>query len=592
MCNIAGYVGSRRAAPIIMEMLRREEGFAGGYYSGLATMQGGKIFFEKLTGDTACLIKNKPALACQGNIGIAHSRSKSGGGDEWAHPFLGLRDGEARIAYVANGSLGCFAERLGEFSDLTLRLAEEGYTFLSRTFGVETKRYPTLADGSAVHMSDTMCQLILRNLASGMDSVAAMEAAFCEMPSEIVGLLLNLTEPDSIAFSRINMPMFLAFADHGAYLASTPLAFPDDAGEPILLPAGSSGRVFADRFEAVKYQNRPASIAPIDTALIAKAYAKIREVLSTAEKTFSELCREVAPLFEQSDCQPKAALTYQILYALKRENALVITEKRVPGARNDLDAPKLYMSIMTLKSILKGKKLSVFGASMCTYDGYSNNTEHNPTIGDNKQYYGTPESENVKCRDLTVGETFWGRLIDKYSMTLCVNNSWSGSKILDDNPAAAGWNTRPTELHRPDGTEPDLIVSFMGNNDFTKERPAGEITDDLFTRAEAEGFVPTTFAEGYAVMLSKIVKRYPNAKVFLFNMAWRTEEKSELLIKYNDIIEKCAAHYGAYIVRLTESRMSRTDYAKYTCDGKLHPNSEGMAIWAELIEDAFKVCFD
>lgn len=345
MCNIAGYVGSRRAAPIIMEMLRREEGFAGGYYSGLATMCEGKIFSEKLTGDVTRLVSATRALECEGNIGIAHSRSKSGGGDEWAHPFIGLRDGEARVAYVANGSLGCFAERLPEFSDLTLHLAEDGYTYFSRTFGVETKRYPTLADGSAVHMSDTMCQLILRNLVSGMDSVAAMEAAFCEMPSEIVGLLLNLSEPDSIAFSRINMPMFLAFAEHGAYLASTPLAFPEDAGEPILLHAGSSGRVFADRFESVKYQNRPASIAPIDSALIAKAYAKIHEVLSTAEKSFSELCREIAPLFEKSDCQPKAALTYQILYALKRENALVITEKRVPGAREDLDAPKLYMSL-------------------------------------------------------------------------------------------------------------------------------------------------------------------------------------------------------------------------------------------------------
>ena len=592
MCNIAGYVGSRRAAPIIMEMLRREEGFAGGYYSGLATMCEGKIFSEKLTGDVTRLVGTTHAIECPGNIGIAHSRSRSGGGDEWAHPFIGLRDGEARIAYVANGSLGCFAERLSEFSDLTLHLAEEGYTYLSRTFDVETKRYPTLADGSAVHMSDTMCQLILRNLVSGMDSVAAMEAAFCEMPSEIVGLLLNLSEPDSIAFSRINMPMFLAFAEHGAYLASTPLAFPDDAGEPILLPAGSSGRVFSDRFEAAKYPKRPASIAPIDAALIAKAYAKVREVLSTTEKTFSELCREVAPLFPKADCKPTAALTYQILYALKRENALIITEKRVPGAREDLDAPKLYMQINDmLYNILKGKKLSVFGASMCTYDGYSNNTEHNPTIGENKQYYGTPESENVKCRELKVNETFWGILLEKYEMELCVNNSWSGSKILDDNPAAAGWRTRPTELHRPDGTEPDLIVSFMGNNDFTKERPAGEVTDDLFTRAEAEGFIPSTFAEGYAVMLRKITKRYPNAKVFLFNMAWRTEEKSELLVKYNEIIETCAAHYGAYIVRLTESRMSRTNYAKYTCDGKLHPSAEGMKIWAELIEDALKECY-
>ena len=245
----------------------------------------------------------------------------------------------------------------------------------------------------------------------------------------------------------------------------------------------------------------------------------------------------------------------------------------------------------TLFDILKEKKLSVFGASMCTYDGYSNNVEHNPTIGQNKQYYGRADSENVKCRDLAVNETFWGILLQKYEMELCVNNSWSGSKILDDNLAAAGWNTRPTELHRPGGSEPEIILSFMGNNDFTKERPAGEVTDDLFDRVAAEDFVPENFAEGYAVMLHKVSTRYPEAKVFLFNMAWRTEEKSELLIKYNEIIEKCAAHYGAFIVRLTESRMSRLDYAKYTCDGKLHPNAEGMAIWAELIEDAMKICY-
>ena len=246
----------------------------------------------------------------------------------------------------------------------------------------------------------------------------------------------------------------------------------------------------------------------------------------------------------------------------------------------------------TLFDILKGKKLSVFGASMCTYDGYSNNVEHNPTIGENKQYYGRADSENVKCRDLAVNETFWGILLQKYGMELCVNNSWSGSKILDDNLAAAGWNTRPRELHRPDGSEPDIILSFMGNNDFTKERPAGEVTDDLFDRVAAEDFVPENFAEGYAVMLHKVTTRYPDAKLFLFNMAWRTEEKGELLIKYNEIIEKCAEHYGAFVVRLTESRMSRLDYAKYTCDGKLHPNAEGMTIWAELIEDAMKICYN
>ena len=345
MCNIAGYVGARPAAPIIMEMLRREEGFAGGYYSGLATMLGGKIFSEKLTGDVTRLVGTTRALDCPGNIGIAHSRSKSGGGDEWAHPFIGIRGGKAVTAYVANGSIGCFADRIDEFSRLSAALDAAGYEFTSRNYEVETRKYPTLADGVAVHMSDSMCQLILRNIDDGMESVSAMESAFCEMPSEIVGLLLSLNEPDSITYSRINMPMFLAFAEHGAYLASTPLAFPEDAGEPLLLPAGSSGRVFANRFESVNYKKRPASIAPIDDALLSKAYMKACEVLAQSEKSFSELCREIAPLFEKADCKPTAALMYRILCALAKEGKLSITEKRVGGARADLDAPKIYVSL-------------------------------------------------------------------------------------------------------------------------------------------------------------------------------------------------------------------------------------------------------
>ena len=141
------------------------------------------------------------------------------------------------------------------------------------------------------------------------------------------------------------MPMFLAFADHGAYLSSTPLAFPADAGEPMLLPAGSSGRVFADRFESVNYKKRPASVAPIDAALFAKAYLKACEVLAQSEKSFSELCREIAPLFGKADCKPTAALTYQILYALSKDKSLHINEKRVSGVTDDLDAPKIYLNI-------------------------------------------------------------------------------------------------------------------------------------------------------------------------------------------------------------------------------------------------------
>lgn len=391
-------------------------------------------------------------------------------------------------------------------------------------------------------------------------------------------------------FPIISASFFAIFAAHAIYLFIEKSKMLGTA----LIPNGN-GDVYVKHESAFPYIIAAALIA---LTLIVLSLRAIRpnlplDIISAATVSFSCL------LFLFTELQLPLYLMLRYVYGLiSFDPSQLNTLKAISVVLVMIAELVAFVAVIiyterkeTLFDILKGKKLSVFGASMCTYDGYSNNVEHNPTIGENKQYYGNAESENVKCRDLAVNETFWGILLQKYGMELCVNNSWSGSKILDDNLAAAGWNTRPRELHRPGGSEPEIILSFMGNNDFTKERPAGEVTDDLFDRVAAEDFVPENFAEGYAVMLHKVTTRYPDAKIFLFNMAWRTEEKSELLIKYNEIIEKCAAHYGAFIVRLTESRMSRLDYAKYTCDGKLHPNAEGMAIWAELIEDAMKICY-
>lgn len=244
--------------------------------------------------------------------------------------------------------------------------------------------------------------------------------------------------------------------------------------------------------------------------------------------------------------------------------------------------------------------MSVFGASMCTYDGYSNNTDANSTIGSNAQFYGNSESANVSNKTLNVEDTFWMQLINQFDMNLLVNNSWSGSKILDTNTNAAGYNTRPTQLHADAGTNaginPDVIVSFMGNNDFTSGTIAGTVTEDLFSTIESyvdngTNYVPQNIAEGYIMMVYKMVKAYPNAKIFIFNMAMRTGTASTLLLQYNEVIDKVTSHYGCYVVDLTNSIMSGTDYSHYTIGDNLHPNAEGMDIWTNLVIDAFKNCY-
>ena len=338
MCNIAGYVGERPAAPILLEMIAAQEGFAGGYYTGIATMHEGKIYYAKLTGDTERLINNTEAASLPGNIGIIHSRSKAGGGDEWAHPFVGLRGGEITTAYVANGSRGCFAVQSEQFDKLTQDLDDGGYKMLSRA-KCDSTRYPKLADGMAVHMSDVMCQLILRRMNSGSVEHKAMAEAFCEMPNEIVGLLLSLDSPDAIVWSRINMPMFVAFAEHGAYLSSTPIAMPADASEATLLSACSSGCVCRDGFTATKFEKAPAKVASIDAATVTAAYDKVCSELGGGATKFSALSKSIKPLFEAADCVPAAALTYTVLYSLKKQGKLQIDTVRVDGAAEGIDAP-------------------------------------------------------------------------------------------------------------------------------------------------------------------------------------------------------------------------------------------------------------
>lgn len=344
MCNIAGYVGTKPAAPILIDMLRREEGFCGGYFTGIATLHEGKIYYAKLTGDLQHLVDHTNAADLPGTIGIIHSRSNAGGGDEWAHPFVGTLNGETTLAYVANGAQGYFASRSAEVSTLTEQLLKDGYTLALRK---KTDRdvYAALPDGSIAHTSDVMCQLILRNMKNGADATTAMADAFCELPGEIVGLLLSLTTPDCISWSRISRPMSLSFTTHGAYLATTAMAFPEDAGEPQLLPACSAGRVYSNRFSVTPYQHSPARIAPIHAQIRHHAYEIICAELKNGPKIFVDLAQAIKPLFEEADCLPVAALVYDILYGLKKCGTLKIEPRRIPGARADLDAPKFFMSI-------------------------------------------------------------------------------------------------------------------------------------------------------------------------------------------------------------------------------------------------------
>ena len=343
MCNIAGYVGTRRAAPILLDMIKREEGLDGGFYTGIATIHEGKIFYTKLTGDTQKLIEDTQAASLPGNIGIIHSRTPSGGGDEWAQPFVSLKAGEVVSAYVANGGMGYFAGLKKERNDITQEIYEDGYELLSKVV-MDSQKYPSLPDGTHVHSSDVVCQLIQRRIDRGQCVEDAMSDVNMDMPCEHVGVMLSLENTKGIYWSRFNMPMMLSFSDHGAYIASTAIAFPDDGRETMILPACTSGCVYQDKVEMRPFKKLPATVAPINARVRAEAYFKIIEELKGGNKIFPEIEESILPLFDEANCAQAAALAYDILYDVKKQGRLEIMTGYVPGVFEGLKAPKFYLS--------------------------------------------------------------------------------------------------------------------------------------------------------------------------------------------------------------------------------------------------------
>lgn len=342
MCNIAGYVGERAAAPILIEMMRREEGFDAGFYTGIATIDNGRIHYRKVTGDLDTLLKKTDAASLPGSIGIIHSRTKSGGPDEWSHPFVssGKYSDEPTLAYVANGYSGMFRDRDPEYNLLAEGLLSEGYRMDSE-IEMPDGIYNRLSNGKMVHMSDLMCALIAKEADMGKEPADAMTGAFTAMPGELVGLLLSLKTPDAIVWSKVNRPMALAYASHGAYLATSAIAHPDDAGDPIELPYLSSGYVRRDGFTATRYPDFPAPVVSASPTKIHGIYEAVTAALAE-ERAFTELYPPIAPFFPDKTevcIRANTAAIYSVLHSLNVEGRLEITKHTVPGEIEGTTAP-------------------------------------------------------------------------------------------------------------------------------------------------------------------------------------------------------------------------------------------------------------
>ena len=326
MCNIAGYVGNKSAASTLIRMIKIQEGLNGGFYTGLAVHDGKKLNYRKTLGELNTLLNTSDADKLQGNVGIMHSRTPDGGDGSWAHPFFSVRDGDTKLCYVANGGFGYFAERRAEYNEITNCLVKDGFDIPCK-LNYEGENYNRLSSGEAVHMSDVMCQMIYKYKTLGKNTAEAMSCAFAKIPVEIVGLAIDKESPDRIYFARINQPMFVGFDSDGAYLASSPLAFPETVNGFTLLPPRSSGVVYKDGYEVVSQINIPEkveSFAHSDIEAIEKMILSLLEERKYGANEFMDILEEKVGGKKIAQTDAKVYLAIDSLLkkgAVKMENA-------------------------------------------------------------------------------------------------------------------------------------------------------------------------------------------------------------------------------------------------------------------------------
>ncbi len=181
------------------------------------------------------------------------------------------------------------------------------------------------------------------------------------------------------------------------------------------------------------------------------------------------------------------------------------------------------------------KFVSIMGDSISTFQGY------------NPPGYAVFYNKEMQMKNglNTVYDTWWAKVNQSLHAYLCINGSYSGSRVTGTAFPAGASEKRINDLECP-GIAPDIILVYLGINDFgygvsvKKNLIASRQTLDLLV-----------FEDAYNIMLKKMTRKYPNAKIICGTLMrsclanhedWLFPEaiSGTKLEKYNDAIRSAA----------------------------------------------------
>jgi len=312
MCNIAGYLGKKQAAPILLEMLRRQAPYDGDMSTGVATIHEGKLYYRKIVGDVDTLIRETDVLDLPGTMGIAHTRPSRSEPEKPFHPFLNM---EQTMALVTNGTTP-ETQYTPRWYQAMQALADAGYTF----------RHPTesgvaVAEGRVLRIDQFMKQ--------GKTITQALALTCADFYSDNVTVMINENYPDRIFALRTTRPMNVIMENGETYMATCRYGFPEHLqNDPVMLPLFNACIITRDGIQITADRMDMEPVSEMTPYTYAEAYKRIESILKSekAPLFFDELelalndMRDLWP--GDHTCVQHARLLYDLLWQFDQEGRL------------------------------------------------------------------------------------------------------------------------------------------------------------------------------------------------------------------------------------------------------------------------------
>jgi glucosamine--fructose-6-phosphate aminotransferase (isomerizing) len=198
MCGIVGYIGSKKAEPILINGLLRLE-YRGYDSAGIATIEDDEIKIVKNKGRVASLLELPETEKLEGTIGIGHTRWATHGKPSTinSHPHM---DNKKTIAVVHNGIIENYIE-LRKF------LEDKEYKFISQT---DTEVIPNLINYFYEKTEKK----------SKEDFLKAMKEAVSKLKGSFAIEVLNNNFKNQMFVVRKDSPMVIGKGDGENYISS------------------------------------------------------------------------------------------------------------------------------------------------------------------------------------------------------------------------------------------------------------------------------------------------------------------------------------------------------------------------------------